>query len=178
MFQLQSQPNKAYQKNTWTWTVRRHQPDTMCLGSPTHTWGHVIPRCHMKPRVRVKRSWVIHTRAHLTLTTSMRPIQMIAPEARCCQPRPYFWWLLHPIWFKYLGFLHWPSNAAEMSFNQNRKSNCFLLDTPRFLPVQICLSFIKQQQAVVHVKRHLQIKQNIVSVPTCPLPLRCIAWSS
>ena len=58
--------------------LRHHLSATYNGLTLVHTWGHVIPRCHMKPGVRGKHSRVFHFSAHVTLTTHMMPSQRIA----------------------------------------------------------------------------------------------------
>ena len=67
-----------------------------------HTWGHVSPRCHMKPELRGEHSRVIHTWAHVTLKTHMMPSQMIAPPRLGSLSRVLiFSDHLHQLWVKY-----------------------------------------------------------------------------
>lgn len=67
-------------KVTWgyyqVWIIREHL--SLIRGS-IHTWGHLIPRCRMKPGLKGKHSRVIHTCAHVTLRTHVIPNQRIAP---------------------------------------------------------------------------------------------------
>ena len=54
--------------------------------TPINTWGHVIPRCPMKPGLRGKYSQMIDPWTHLTLT---RDPMKTALQANCLQPKSY-----------------------------------------------------------------------------------------
>ena len=77
-----------------------------------HTWGHVSPRCHMKPGGRGKQSDSHPGSCYLNDSCDAYP-EDHSPRLGAFNHVLFAGECLHPHRIKYLGFSHWPSELKK-----------------------------------------------------------------